>query len=286
MQTFVRSSLIALSLLCIAVSGVTADTLLSSFEQNLDTSVGLTWQTGPLNTAYVTEGATEGAYALQIEHNIEWTQDFMLGGKEASQLVADNYFFEVDVTTPADISWRQIFVVMQGGNPYSGWLQAEQFDLNANQTQTISLDLNSTVAGSDTGQTYREHAASTVADPEGWWEIYLVFQGEDQSGAELITTTIDNVRFTGGSDVLLGDVNFDGEVNGLDVDPFVDVLLNGPYQQEADMNLDAEVNGLDVDPFVAAVVGGVQQIPEPSTLLLSIVALGVVGGWRKWKWAA
>jgi 3-oxoadipate enol-lactonase len=81
---------------------------------------------------------------------------------------------------------------------------------------------------------------------------------------------------------VLGDVNLDGEVNGLDVDPFIGVLLNGPYQPEADMNLDAAVNGLDVDPFVAAVVGGTQQIPEPSTLLLCIIALGVVGGWRKW----
>ena len=42
----------------------------------------------------------------------------------------------------------------------------------------------------------------------------------------------------------------------INVTPFVDVLLNGPYQAEADMNEDDEVNGLDVDPFVAAVVGG------------------------------
>ena len=44
-------------------------------------------------------------------------------------------------------------------------------------------------------------------------------------------------------------------------------------------------NGLDVDPFVAAVVGGAQQIPEPSTLLLALLALlalCVVGAWRKW----
>ena len=79
-----------------------------------------------------------------------------------------------------------------------------------------------------------------------------------------------------------GDVNLDGEVNGLDVDPFVEVLLSGPYQVEADMNEDQVVNGLDVDPFVAAVVGGTHQIPEPSTFLLSILALAVVGGWRKW----
>ena len=77
--------------------------------------------------------------------------------------------------------------------------------------------------------------------------------------------------------MLLGDVNLDGEVNGLDVDPFVEVLLNGPPQAEADMNEDGEVNGLDVDPFVAAVVGGgTQPVPEPSTLLLVLIALGVM----------
>ena len=66
----------------------------------------------------------------------------------------------------------------------------------------------------------------------------------------------------------LGDVNQDGEVNGLDVDPFVEVLLSGTYQAEADMNEDQVVNGLDVDPFVEAVIGGggtLQAIPEPST---------------------
>ena len=52
----------------------------------------------------------------------------------------------------------------------------------------------------------------------------------------------------GAFEVLRGDVNGDGEVNGLDVDPFVDVLLNGPPSATADMNADGSVNGLDVDP--------------------------------------
>jgi hypothetical protein len=79
----------------------------------------------------------------------------------------------------------------------------------------------------------------------------------------------------------LGDVNGDGDVNGLDVDPFVDVLLNGPYQVEADMNEDSEVNGLDVDPFVAAVVGGgVAAVPEPATWGLALLAAVALACWR------
>jgi hypothetical protein len=43
------------------------------------------------------------------------------------------------------------------------------------------------------------------------------------------------------------------------------------------------MNGLDVDTFVASVLGGgTQFVPEPSALLLGIIALAVVGGWRKW----
>jgi hypothetical protein len=87
-----------------------------------------------------------------------------------------------------------------------------------------------------------------------------------------------------GSSLVLGDVNGDGVVNGLDVDPFVEVLLSGPYDAAADMNQDEVVNGLDVDPFVVAVVGGgaAQAVPEPSGLLLALLGLlGLVAvGWR------
>ena len=49
---------------------------------------------------------------------------------------------------------------------------------------------------------------------------------------------------------VLGDVNQDGSVNLLDVQPFVDVLTNGEYQIEADVNLDGNVDLLDVARFV------------------------------------
>ncbi len=55
---------------------------------------------------------------------------------------------------------------------------------------------------------------------------------------------------------LVGDVNLDGEVNLLDVDPFVALLTSGNFQKEADINGDGAVNLLDVDPFVALLGAG------------------------------
>ena len=50
--------------------------------------------------------------------------------------------------------------------------------------------------------------------------------------------------------VLLGDVNGSGEVDLLDVQPFVELLTNGGFSLEADVNCDGDVNLLDVSPFV------------------------------------
>ena len=48
----------------------------------------------------------------------------------------------------------------------------------------------------------------------------------------------------------LGDVNRDGEVNLLDVGPFVELLAANQYQVEADINQDGSLNLLDVCPFI------------------------------------
>jgi hypothetical protein len=82
-----------------------------------------------------------------------------------------------------------------------------------------------------------------------------------------------NVYISGYTEGSLGGTNAGG------TDAFV-AKITDPLL--GDVNFDGDVNGLDVDPFVAAVVGGTQAIPEPSTFLLALVALAVVGGWRKW----
>ena len=49
---------------------------------------------------------------------------------------------------------------------------------------------------------------------------------------------------------LLGDINGDGAVDLLDVDPFIELLSNGLYDKAADINGDGALNLLDIDFFV------------------------------------
>ena len=55
--------------------------------------------------------------------------------------------------------------------------------------------------------------------------------------------------------IVLGEVNCDGEVNLLDVAPFIDLLSNGGFSEKADINGDDSVNLLDVDPFITLLGG-------------------------------
>ena len=53
----------------------------------------------------------------------------------------------------------------------------------------------------------------------------------------------------------LGDVNRDGNIDLLDVAPFVELILSGEFQFEADLNQDSTVDLLDIGPFVNALSG-------------------------------
>ena len=62
-----------------------------------------------------------------------------------------------------------------------------------------------------------------------------------------------------------GDVNMDGDVDFLDIGPFIVVLSSGMFQVEADTNNDGDVNFLDISPFIAILSGNV--IPDDSPLV-------------------
>ena len=53
---------------------------------------------------------------------------------------------------------------------------------------------------------------------------------------------------------LLGDLNQNGEVNFLDIAPFIQRLATGTFQVEADINQNGEVNFADISPFIEILV--------------------------------
>lgn len=55
---------------------------------------------------------------------------------------------------------------------------------------------------------------------------------------------------------LLGDVNCDGTVDLLDVQPFVQLISNSEFSSKADINMDGNVDLLDVGPFIELLTGG------------------------------
>ena len=62
--------------------------------------------------------------------------------------------------------------------------------------------------------------------------------------------SLGTVRLSVISDVLLGDVNVDGNVDFSDISPFIGILSAGTFQAEADLNESGEVNFLDISPFI------------------------------------
>ena len=62
--------------------------------------------------------------------------------------------------------------------------------------------------------------------------------------------------FVNTAEAIIGDVNCDGTVNLLDVDPFIDLLASGGFKFQADTNGDGIVNLLDVSGFITALSGG------------------------------
>ena len=94
-----------------------------------------------------------------------------------------------------------------------------------------------------------------------WFDVSEISDGDilsiDTNGGTsglgtVIGFVISNVK--GG--VLKGDVNQDGSVDLLDVQPFVELVTGGEFQAEADANCDGAVNLLDVTPFVLILTGG------------------------------
>ena len=64
-----------------------------------------------------------------------------------------------------------------------------------------------------------------------------------------------HVRLFVSQTISLGDCNQDGEVNFLDITPFVGILSSGGFLEEGDANQDGVVNFTDITPFIEILTG-------------------------------
>ena len=81
--------------------------------------------------------------------------------------------------------------------------------------------------------------------------VQLSFDSSDVGNFGINTPlfiAIDNVQLS--ASPILGDVNFDGVVNFLDIAPFIAVLATQGFQAEADIDQNDFVNFLDISPFI------------------------------------
>ena len=135
--------------------------------------------------------------------------------------------FEVEISNDNGQNWTILETVGPDGFEVSGGWFFQCFDISDFVTPTDQMRVR--FSASDLGD------GSVVEAGVDGVEIMLIECFDDE--------------------ILLGDVNQDGEVNLLDVGPFVALLSSGEFQAEADMNQDGSVNLLDIEMFVAALSG-------------------------------
>lgn len=87
----------------------------------------------------------------------------------------------------------------------------------------------------------------------GITQFQFLVSDEDIPGAELKTLQL-IVNYDVVDSFLLGDVNMDGVVDFADIAPFIDILINGTYLDEADINQDGEVTFADIPPFIQILI--------------------------------
>jgi hypothetical protein len=197
MQKSIGSAAGVLAAMCwllLCMRPVYGQQLLSSFEGDLSSSVGATWEgPGIANSSFVSVGATEGTMALAVKHVPNWTIQLILkGGLPLAQAVANHDFLLIDVTTQdlgvaADMwspAWRQLITVINSNQ--GGWQQQDNNypvagDDGGFLTQTVILDLNQVLSAPNS---LKQNAQNYVASGGGagtWFELFLPMQGGDQN---------------------------------------------------------------------------------------------------------
>ncbi len=277
-----------LVVLVISQTPSTGQSLLSSFENDLSSTIGVNWEGDWTATPqFSAVGATEGSTAFVVKHAPTWVTGGLAlkGGLPLAEMTAQHGFLQIDFTS-ADVgtggdgaspSWRQVFAVF---NMNGSWNQ-NVFDIpvapddGTSLTSTYTLDIAS--AGIQRkAQTWVTNFP-TATDP--YFELFLIWQGADQGVVEAgnyapTDKLVDAADFTVWRDTL-GGTNIPNETVTLGI---VDSADYDEWKANFGDNYSRIETNLDNIRFVNASAGSVSAaaVPEPASLLLAIgLTLGV-----------
>jgi hypothetical protein len=272
---------IALAAACVMghAARATADTLLSGFNTDLSSSLGVDWVVSEpsWSTQFVPQ-LSEGTGALKVRHNPNWQVGLKLvGGDALAQLITMSDTLELDATGVAGQAWRQVFVVLNGNNEHVGWQQTEEFGLAVPSEEEpfnhIVIDLvdgNRNAAGEQNWKAMAQAWLNAPAETKTYLEIFIGFQG----GSNAPTADFNFDTFVDGQDFLIWQQNFGNTAAG---------------PEQGDTNFDAIVDGIDLEtwkaqfgsPVVSTIdnimfktnVPAVAAIPEPTAAASGLIAV-------------
>jgi len=254
--TFLVAMLVAVMALCTTAK---AQTLLAGFEDSLNGFVvspeepTFTADTGPT-------GATEGTSALQFTTTTGGFQFVTSFGLFAALTNPENETLSFDVLfTPDDPTGVTFAQVDFGINSNGTVLAEDNFQFTS---ETLGIDQVPITPGvpATVEISFSDLPEFPLTNPELNFAGLLLIVNTDAGVEAAGTWSFDNVVVTTSADteVLLGDVDLNGEVNFFDINPFILILSAQGFQAEADCDESGEVNFFDISPFIdiLAAAGG------------------------------
>ena len=154
----------------------------------------------------------------------------------------------------ARVSFAVWYTNFTGNNPVNDLFKVYVSNNNGS-TWTPALTLGPVT---DYGWTVHEFTVSDYVTPTN--QMKIRFEASDLGGGSQVEAGIDAIQVTRvecqmpACPTILGDVNHDSSVDGLDVQGFVDAML-GDYEPCADMNSSGGIDAADLTAFVNALLG-------------------------------
>jgi hypothetical protein len=160
------------------------DTLISGFNGDLSSSLGVDWVFESGFTGEFVPALSEGTGALKLYSNGSWQIGLKLvGGEALANLVINNDTLEIDAIGDFGMNYRQLIAVFNMNYPTSstGFHQSTDNALSvpseAQPFNHIVFDLTNV-----NGKNWKELAQGWLDNPatESWCELMIVINGDDQ----------------------------------------------------------------------------------------------------------